>query len=302
MNKLLKISMILLLLSVYACKNKNISDDNSLPKPSVSIVHPVIGNIEEELSLNGQIVYLNKVEISSPISGYVIKVNTKIGDWVPEGKLLFKIQTKESLALKNTDTLMSKEMGTVPVYATTSGYINTLNVQDAGIFITEGSPMVNIVKNTDLVIQVNTPFQYSKLFKKKELFDIELPDSEILKSIYFRKIPYVDPVSQTQKIYLKLLNKKSLPENLNVLIKIKTKEKRNAVILPADVVLTNETQDLFWIMKVINDSVAVKIPVITGIKNADKIEIVKPKLKSSTIIINKGAYGLPDSSTVKIND
>jgi hypothetical protein len=72
------------------------------------------------------------------------------------------------------------------------------------------------------------------------------------------------------------------------------------MILPKEAILTNETQDKFWIMKVIADSLALKIPVVKGLENDGEVEIIKPALKLTDIIIQKGAYGLSDSTKVKI--
>jgi hypothetical protein len=65
--------------------------------------------------------------------------------------------------------------------------------------------------------------------------------------------------------------------------------------------MTNETQNEFWVMKVIMDSIAIKIPVIRGIENDSLSEIISPLLRKNDLIISEGAYGLPDSTIVKIN-
>jgi hypothetical protein len=54
-------------------------------------------------------------------------------------------------------------------------------------------------------------------------------------------------------------------------------------------------------MKVIMDSIAIKIPVIRGIENDSLSEIISPLLRKNDLIISEGAYGLPDSTIVKIN-
>jgi hypothetical protein len=114
-------------------------------------------------------------------------------------------------------------------------------------------------------------------------------------------MPVVDPVSQTQQIYFKLNKYSLLPENLNVIVKIPNKQKQHTIILPKNVVLTNETQDKFWILKVTNDSLAIKVPVKKGLENNTHVEILIPTLKITDKIVDKGGYGLPDSTKVKIN-
>ncbi|MFK5985545.1 MAG: hypothetical protein QM479_08980 [Pseudomonadota bacterium] len=302
MKKNILFSIVVITLLTTSCKNKETSINNALlPKPDVTIVNPIIGNIQENTQINGQVIFLNRTTIMSPISGYVIAVNTKLGDWVKKGKLLFKIQTKESKALQSSSIATSNEFGIIPVYASASGYVNTLSISDSGVFISEGNNMATIVKNEDLVIQVNVPFQFNKLLINNKNIEIELPNKECKAAYFYKAMPLVDPVSQTQQIYFKLNKYTLLPENLNVIVKIPNKQKKNTTILPKNAILTNETQDKFWILKVTKDSLAIIIPVTKGLENNSNVEILNPKLKITDKIIEKGGYGLPDSTKVKIN-
>jgi hypothetical protein len=188
MNKVLNIGFIVAIILIQSCKNKETSSDTLLPQPIVSIVYPVLGSIQEKEQINGQVVYLNKATITAPITGYVTDVNIKLGDWIKKGSLLFNIQTKESKALQNSNILPSNQFGIIPVYASASGFINTLSITDAGIFITEGNVMATIVKNTDLAIQVNAPFGYRKLLNSAKSIEIELPDQEIKLATFYKAL------------------------------------------------------------------------------------------------------------------
>jgi hypothetical protein len=111
----------------------------------------------------------------------------------------------------------------------------------------------------------------------------------------------VDPVSQTQQLIFKLQQNTLLPENLNLLVALVIDDRKECLLLPKEAVLTNETQDNFWIMKVTKDSVAIKVPIVKGLESNGKIEILKPSLNLSDAIILTGGYELPDSTKVKIN-
>ncbi len=301
MNKIVTSSLMIILFFIQSCKNKETSTDNiAHQKPLVSVVNPVLGEIQEKIQINGQVVYLNKTDITAPISGYVTSVNSKLGDWVKKGNLLFRIQTKESQALQNSNIATPANFGIINVYASASGFINALTISDAGVFISEGNAMATIVKDQDLAIQANVPFQYNKLLNSIKNIEIELPNKEVKIATFYKTMPVVDPVSQTQQVFFKLTNYSVLPENLNVLIKFPKLEKGNITILPKEVVLTNETQDKFWILKVTQDTLAIKIPIIKGIENDDSVEIVSPLLKLSDVIVKNGGYGLQDSTKVKI--
>ena len=294
--------ILLVVLILQSCKNKEPNTPtNILPKPWVTIIHPTIGNIQEEEQINGQIVFLNQTKIIAPISGYVIMVNEKLGDKVNQGKLLFKIQTNESRALQDSNLNPSSQFGFISVYASATGYINTQNIPDKNVFVNEGSVMLTIVKNNDLAIQVNAPFTLSNLIQKQKYIEIELPNKELKTAYFYKAMPTVDAVSQTQQILFKLKKYTPLPENLNVLIKIPILENKNSILISKEAVLANETQDKFWIMKVTKDNLALKIPIKKGIENKNKVEILHPKLSLDDKIIEKGAYGLADSTQVDFN-
>jgi hypothetical protein len=77
-----------------------------------------------------------------------------------------------------------------------------------------------------------------------------------------------------------------------------TREK--AQVLPRAALLGNETQTEFWIMKVLNDSTAVKVPVRKGIENFDEVEISDPQFLPEDRILVTGNYGLPDTAAITI--
>jgi hypothetical protein len=55
----------------------------------------------------------------------------------------------------------------------------------------------------------------------------------------------------------------------------------------------------FWVMKLVNDSTAVKINVTVGLKNNETIEILEPIFASGDRILSKGNYGLADTALVQ---
>ena len=65
-------------------------------------------------------------------------------------------------------------------------------------------------------------------------------------------------------------------------------------------ILADEVMKNFWVMKLVNDSVAVKIPVETGINGTDSIEVVSPVFGATDRILTSGNYGLGDTAIVRI--
>ena len=56
----------------------------------------------------------------------------------------------------------------------------------------------------------------------------------------------------------------------------------------------------FWVMKLINDSTAIKVPVNRGISSGNRIEILSPLFSHGDRLISTGSYGLPDTANVSI--
>jgi hypothetical protein len=106
--------------------------------------------------------------------------------------------------------------------------------------------------------------------------------------------------SQTERFIVKLAEPKSLPENLTCKIRILKESVNAATSLPKSCILTDETMRQFWVMKLINDSMAVKVPVTTGITEGDNVQVTRPVFSTSDLFLASGNYGLGDTVYVKV--
>jgi hypothetical protein len=107
-------------------------------------------------------------------------------------------------------------------------------------------------------------------------------------------------LSQTQTILAKCNENLFLPENMIVKVGISKGSVSNKQILPKSCLLSDEMLQEFWIMKLINDSTVVKIPVVIGNKNPQKVEILSPQFDLYDKIVSVGNYGLPDTALVSV--
>ena len=130
--------------------------------------------------------------------------------------------------------------------------------------------------------------------------DIFLPDGNRLQATIENVIPSVDAVSQTQTFLLRLDDRVNLPENLNVNARLPLRTLNDALVLPLSTIQSNETQDKFWIMKLVNDTTAVRINISKGIEMDSLVQIISPEFDLTDKIISDGAYGLPDTAKVQL--
>lgn len=285
---------------LFSCKSKPTENSAEIvvPKAAVTTTSPINGKIEDKITLNGKTVYLKSNAVVAPISGYLIAVNIKLGDNIQENSVLFEIETRENRALQQSGN--ESGLGKIKVKATASGMINEPITLGVGAYVTEGSPLCNLVDVNDLLVAVNVPYEFHDLAKISTNCQLFLPDHSQIDGAVFQIRPIIDEASQTQQILIKPKGKRQLPENLNLTATFQKSGSGETLLLPKKAILTNETQTEFWVMRVVQDSIAVIVPIEMGIRNDSLVEIISADLKISDLIILEGAYGLEDSSLVNI--
>jgi len=278
--------------------------DTPLPSESgttVKITNPIRTNLTEYINLNANTIFLNKEIIRSTFQGFIEKIYKNIGDVVKIGDPIFLIRTKESSASDSLHIGIGNKIfkGTITIKVQANGILTSLNY-NTGDYVSEGEQLAIISNPSSLRINLNVPYQYVSKINYGSICTILLPNGKTVKANIQKIIPSVDPTSQTQTFILSLDGSESLPENLNVNVQIPLSFVKDALTLPKSAVMSNETLEKFWVMKLINDSTAVQVDIQKGIENDSLIQIVKPQFNLNDRIIFDGAYGLPDTANVMI--
>jgi hypothetical protein len=265
----------------------------------VQVTHPKRLDLTETIDLNANTIFLKKEIVRATFQGFIEKINKNIGDQIKIGDLLLQIKTKESAADDSLKLTLGSEMfqGSVNVRARSDGVLTTLNYH-TGDFVSEGEEIAVISNPSSLRITLNVPYHYVSRMNPHSLCEIFLPDGKMISASIQKEIPSVDPVSQTQIFLLRPEAHVNLPENLNVNARLPLRTIKNALVLPLSTILSNETQDKFWIMKLINDTTAVRIDITRGIETDSLVQVISPEFNLTDDIISNGAYGLPDTATV----
>ncbi|MEO8148346.1 MAG: HlyD family efflux transporter periplasmic adaptor subunit [Bacteroidia bacterium] len=300
------IRIVIILVSIIAftgCKNASNQTDETTEevKTPVTITHISNAPISESISLNATSSYQVKNIVKASVTGYIEKSLIHIGDYVQAGKTIFAIITKEADALKNysgKDSLMQFK-SSLTIAATISGIITEVNKQQND-FVTEGDQLAVIAQQSSFVFMLNVPFELNKYAAIGTSCNVFLPDSTIIKGVISSKLSMVDAVAQTQSYIIKISSNTKLPENLLATVQLFKNTKPTAQVIEKSAVLSNETMESFWVMKLINDTTAVRVPVNKGIVTEDKIEILSPIFNESDRILNSGHYGLADTAFVSV--
>jgi len=265
----------------------------------VSVVSPRIGTISQSETFNATTVYMLSDAVRAPINGYIRKVNVTSGQMVKEGDVLFSMQSKEASAMNIIKDTTLHINGTVLVKATQSGIVKNIDRQ-LGDYVQDGDELCNIANSSSLVFILDVPFELRCYIKDGVTYTVTLPDGEPLKTHITARIPEMDKAVQMERYVLQASSALNLPAGLIANVKIPTNIQNDAVILPKSAILCNEAQVNFWVMKLLHDSLAIKVLIDKGAETKDSVQIKNPAFTKDDKILITGNYGMPDTALVKV--
>lgn len=302
----LKLLALAIFLILAGCHQQETESDDSTPsevRTPVSVTSVNFGPLQQYIELNATAEFLQKSFVKANLNGYIKKVNIKLGDVVHNGEILFVLKTKEAEAIGNSVNSLDpgfKFSGVNNIPANSNGYIAELNHQQ-GDYVQDGEQLAVIADSKSFVFVMNVPYEDRDFVNIGKHVQVILPGEENLQGIITSEMPVIDSVSQTQSFTVKVNAYHSIPQNLIARVKIEKESKQDAATLPKGSVLSDETQSNFFVMKMINDTTAVKVPVKTGIEMGDSVEIVSPLFSPQDKILLTGNYGLPDTALVIVH-
>lgn len=291
-----------MILVLSSCGNKT----NEIPETALKIGTPVTvisvgkSSLKETIELNATSQFLLKTPVKSPANGYLQNVRIKQGDFVKKGEILMSVITKEAQAIGGTINTIDTSFhfkGEINITAPGNGYISQLNFQTKD-YVQDGEQVAMISDSKSFVFILDLPYELTSLLKSNQNVLVILPDSSKLNGIIEKSLPTVDATSQTQNYVITTNNNSMIPENLVAKVLLVKSSKQNVTAIPKEAILSNETQNKFWVMKLLNDSTAIKVSVQKGIESDNKVEILSPLFTESDRILITGNYGLSDTANV----
>lgn len=297
--KLLTIPVFLVISAfcLLSCNSKR-QDSTAASKANILVEATRIttGQIPVQLRYVGKTTFFNKNTIASPISGYIAEINTCYGKQVKKGDFLLSILTKEERALAQS-AIPQVGQASIPVYAPSDGYISEMNVSVSGAFVQEGNSLCVITEDKHPVVLIQIPYAEQEIVRQSNTCEIILPDQKNITGTFRAFIPNVEAASQTIPAIIQPMANRVLPENMMVSATF-TLPSTTSLIVPKEALFTNETQSVFWVIKLLNDSLAIHVPVACSTENDSLVSIASPILDEGDWVITKGGYGLADSAIV----
>lgn len=297
--------IILFTLALAACsKSAPVEESVVKAKVAVEVTGLTTGIVKDELTLFANTLYLKRNVVTSPIPAFITQVYIKLGDPVKEGQVLYVLETKERRALGQTAVLpdsASTSFGKINVKAPASGIISTLDKQQIGDYVLEGSQLCTIAESSALAFAVNVPFEFSAYAKAGVACVLLIPDNSRHAAKFTTPLTTMNALAQTQTVLAKSNDRMFLPENLIVKVLVNKSSEVKSQILPKLAVLSDEMMEKFWVMKLLNDSTAIKVDITPGTMNKESVEIKNPLFKKDDKFLVSGNYGLPDTAFVRVN-
>jgi biotin carboxyl carrier protein len=275
------------------------SEKTTLSAIPVTVTQLRTGKMTSYLELSATSAFLFKASVKAPVTGYIENMFINQGDAVEDNHLLFTLKTKEASAIRNDSVNSLQFKGVINVYAAVAGIISTIE-HPKGDYVAEGDQLCQVAVPESFVFILDIPFELNGSVSLNTRCEIVLPDGRSMQGIIKSRFPSMTASSQTERFIIRLSGPIVLPENLIAKIRIVKEYQENAVSLPKSSILTDETMRSFWVMRLINDSTAVKVLVTTGITEKDYVQIKSPVFGDTDLFLSSGNYGLGDTANVKV--
>lgn len=294
----------LLLLGFSSCKTgvKESKEEEPVVITPVTVTTIQYEPMEEYIDLNATSVFLQKWIVRANATGYLQSANVHLNKYVNNRQVLYTVKTKEAQSIGNSISILDSTFrfsGVNTIKANGGGFISQVDRQ-VGDYVQDGDQLAVITDTKSFVFILQLPYELRPFIRNKRSLEMTLPDGEKLVGIISGDMPVMDSSAQTQRIILKVSLSHSIPENLIAKVRVTKTSKGKANSLPKAAVLSNETQDEFWVMKLIDSSTAAKVVVKKGIETDNLVEIISPVFSVNEKILVSGNYGLNDTAKVNV--
>ncbi len=298
--------LLLIAIIAWGCSTKQKSDSNGSDEPvtvaQVQVTQVNYRTLADTLDVNGQVMEGQQLTVRAPVTGYVTKLYVRPGEQVQAGRTLFAIRTREQAVLAQDSSGNSlPQPSAVIVRAPVDGQIATVSTGE-GIYVAEGSSMATLNSKNNLYLEVYIPAQWSNKVQPGDSALVEWADGQKKWAKVGSRLAQADSQSQSVMFMINNIPTSRLLPGERLMVQIPVNKVVNEQVLPKDAVLTDESMSSWWVMKMINDSVAVRVPVTTGISAGNWIAVPKPKFKMSDRILVQGNFGLADTARVKVTN
>ncbi|SET09417.1 efflux RND transporter periplasmic adaptor subunit [Hymenobacter actinosclerus] len=273
------------------------------PRAVVTVEQVQTDTLTDVLELRAVSAYPAKDVLRATTTGYLLAPVPVPGQRVRAGQVVFTLQTKEARTLhldQITGDPRLRFSGVIRIASPRAGVLASVD-KLAGDYVQDGEQLALVYDQSRFGFILDVPVTQLRYVRPGQSCRIMLPDGRVLPGRVAEVLPAADLAAQVQRYTVRPIGPApQLPENVTVTVRLDKTAPYRAATLPRPAVLTDETQTEFWVMRLLNDSVAVRVPVQTGLEEQGRIEIKSPVFSPSDRILISGNYGLDDTAAVQV--
>jgi membrane fusion protein (multidrug efflux system) len=205
-----------------------------------------------------------------------------------------KLFAQQNTSLKNEEDAAA-QLASLEVVAPVSGTVTAVNVQP-GQSVDSTTTVAEIIDLDRLALSMKVPSAQAGQLQVGQKTQIA-SEPPVTASLSFVGST-VDPADGTVPAWALLPPNSGLRPGQLVQFKLVTEARTNCLAAPSASVVTDEDgTSAIWL---VNGDQATKTNVEAGVREDDWVEVTASGLKAGDSVVTVGAYGLPDSTQIKI--
>ncbi len=276
-----------------SCSKKNASDAESDAETvfAVNVYKASLKNLDDYLEFGGNVQTASSVDIYPDVqSGKISRILVKVGDKVKKDQVLCEVDaSRPGMDYKNS-----------PIKAPVAGTITSFPY-NIGQTVAASMPVGKISSTGTLEVKTNVAERFVSrvaMNQKAELTFDAYPGEKFPATLV-----EIDPVLDTSSRTLGIKLVQTPPDSrlkagMYARIKLITDTKKNTIIIPDDVIVTRNEEDIVYIVDSVTNTVKAS-PVKKGIRVDDKQE-VEMGITPGDLVVIKGQALLTDGAKVNV--
>ncbi|MEO7311973.1 MAG: efflux RND transporter periplasmic adaptor subunit [Chitinophagaceae bacterium] len=198
--------------------------------------------------------------------------------------------------------VITEQLNTANVYSDVTGIADQVNIKVGETFtgMTASGPQIKIVNTSSLKVVTNVPENYISRLHTGSGVQITIPDANKKLNASISLISQsIDPTMRGFMVEAKIPYDPALKPNQSAIIKILDYSANNAVVIPVNLVQSDETSKYVYVLEKQGNgkTIARKKVVLIGEVYGDKVEI-KTGLSAGEQIITEGYQNLYEGQSI----
>ena len=283
----------LLASALLAGCNKKVAEEESQAETvfAVNVYKAVPKNLDDYLEFGGNVQTASSVDIYPDVqSGKLSRILVKVGDKVKKDQVLCEVDaSRPGMDYKNS-----------PIKAPVAGTITSFQY-NIGQTVSAAMPVGKISSTGTLEVKTNVAERFVSRISMNEKAELSFDayPGEKFPATLVEIDPVLDTSSRT--LGIKLVQSPSdsrLRAGMYARIKLITDTKKNTIVIPNNVIVTRNDEDIVYIVDSMTNTVKAS-PVKKGIRVDDKQEI-QMGITPGDLVVIKGQALLTDGAKVNV--